>query len=45
MKCYLKDVNFTEVLVSGATLFDLDFLTRFALRYFYAISLFCTLQS
>lgn len=31
MKCYLKDVNFTEMLVSGATLFDLHILTRFAL--------------
>lgn len=45
MKCCLKDVSFTEMSVSGATLFDLHFLTRFSLQNFHAITLCCTMQS
>lgn len=45
MKYCLKDVNFTETPVSGETLFDLHFLTRFSLQNFHAITLYCTLQS
>lgn len=45
MKCCLKDVNFTETPVSGATLFDLHSLNRFSLQNFHAITFYCTLQS
>lgn len=45
MKCYLKDVSFTEMPVSGATLFDLHSLNRFSLQNLHAIAFYYTLQS
>lgn len=44
MQCCLKDVKFTKIPVSEATLFDLHFLTRYSLQNFLAITLYCTLQ-